>query len=98
MTTQYDEKGKIFTQVVAKRPVPVIIQTLQNTIRGSVHVRPDERVKDELNTVTERDRFLAVTDAVICNNLNEEELYRTNFLVVNVDQIVWILPEEELIR
>ncbi len=97
MITQYDEKGKIFTQVVAKRPVQVIIQTLQNTIRGSVHVRPDERVKDELNTVTERDRFLAVTDAVICNNANEE-LYRTNFLVVNVSQIVWILPEEELIR
>jgi Family of unknown function (DUF6812) len=97
MITQYDEKGKIFTQVVAKRPVPVIIQTLQNTIRGSVHVRPDERVKDELNTLTERDRFLAVTDAVILNSLNEE-LFHTNFLVVNVDQIVWILPEEELIR
>ena len=27
MVTQYDDKGKIFTQVISKKPVPVIIQT-----------------------------------------------------------------------
>ncbi len=97
MVTQFDEKGKIFTQVVAKRPVQVIIQATHNIIHGSVHVRPDARVKDELNSMTDREHFLAVTDAVIYNNQSEMQ-YRTNFMLVNVSQIVWILPEEELIR
>jgi hypothetical protein len=92
MVTHYDEKGKIFTQVVSKHPVPVIIQTAQNLIRGIVHVRPDFRVKDELNGT---DGFMAVTDAVVFNSLNEE-LYRSSFMVVNTNHIVWVIPEEEL--
>ncbi len=91
MVTQYDEKGKIFTQVVTKHPVAVIIQTLNQLIRGEMHVRPNARVKDELNG---EERFIAVTEAVVYNNLNEE-IYRTNFLVVNTDHILWIIPEEE---
>jgi hypothetical protein len=31
MVTQYDEKGKIFTQVISKKPVPVIIQNIAVT-------------------------------------------------------------------
>jgi len=92
MVTHYDEKGKIFTQVVSKHPVQVIIQTVQNKIRGTIYVRPDWRVKDELNV---SDRFLAVTNAVIVGSQNEE-LYQTGFLVVNTSHIIWVLPEEEL--
>jgi len=92
MVTSYDEKGKIFTQVISKHPVDVTIQTAQNIIRGAVHVRHDARVKDELNS---QDRFLAVTDAVVYNH-QQEELYKTSFLVVNIDHIIWVIPEEEL--
>ncbi len=92
MVTHYDEKGKVFTEVVSKRPVQVVIQTVQNTIRGTIHVRPDFRVKDELNGT---DGFMAVTDAVVFNSLNEE-LYRTAFLVVNTNHIIWVIPEEEI--
>jgi len=92
MVTHYDEKGKIFTQVVSKRPVQVLIQTIQSKIRGTIHIRPDSRVKDELNG---SESFIAVTDAVIYNNQNEEQ-YRSTFLVVNVTHIIWVIPEEEL--
>ena len=90
MVTSYDEKGKIFTQVVNKRPVQVTIQTIQTLIRGTIHVRQDSRVKDELN---QDERFLAVTDAVVYNQ-QEQELYKTSFLVINVNHIIWAIPEE----
>ncbi len=92
MVTQFDEKGKIFTQVVSKHPVQVIIKTVQNTIRGSIHIRPDSRLKDELNGSED---FLAVTDAVVYGDQNEE-IYRTAFLVVNVHHIVWVIPSDDL--
>ena len=93
MVTQYDEKGKIFTQVVSKQPVMVMIHTAQNIIHGSIHVRPDLRLKDELNG--QREHFLAVTDAVIFDT-QKNELYRSNFMLLNIDQIVWIIPNEEM--
>ncbi len=93
MVTHYDEKGKIFTQVVSKQPVRVIIQTIQNKIRGAIYIRPDSRVKDELN---DSERFLAVTNAVVFNS-QEEEIHRSNFLVINTNHIVWVIPEEEII-
>lgn len=91
MVTQYDDKGKIFTQVVSKHPVEVVIQTNSQTIRGTIHVRPNARVKDELNG---QERFVAVTGAVVYNTMNEE-IHRSNFLLINSDHIIWIIPEEE---
>jgi hypothetical protein len=91
MVTQYDEKGKIFTRVVSKEPVQVMIQTAQNMIRGLIHVRLNERTKDELN---ESEGFIAVTDATIFN-LQNEEMYRVKFMLVNIHQIIWVIPEEE---
>lgn len=92
MVTQYDEKGKIFTQVVSKQPVLVTIRTNHEMIRGCIHVSPGMRIKDELNS---QELFIAVTEAVVLNSQNEE-IYRSNFLVVNKDQIIWVSPEEEI--
>ncbi len=92
MVTQFDEKGKIFTQVVSKHPVQVIIQTIHHTIRGAIHLRPDARLKDELNG---SENFLAVTGAVIYGDQNEE-IYRSEFLVVNIHHIVWVIPSDDL--
>lgn len=91
MVTPYDDKGKFFTHVVSKHPVPVTLQTVENRIRGTMHVKPNERVKDELNGP---ERFIAVTDAVVYNSLNEE-IYRFDFLVVNTVHIIWLVPDEE---
>lgn len=92
MVTQYDERGKIFTQVIAKQPIQVTIQTGQQIIKGLIHVRKGQRIKDELNGP---EHFLAVTDAVILDH-EQKELYQTSLLIVNMDQIVWVLPQEEV--
>ena len=93
MVTQINEKGKIFTQIVSKQPVKVMIQTANQLIHGLIHVRPDARLKDELSG---QDKFLAVTDAIIFN-LQNEEMLRCHFIMINIDYIFWVTPEEELI-
>ncbi len=92
MFSQFEDKGKIFTQVVSKKPVMVIIQTTQNRIHGKIHIRPEDRVKDELNR---RETFIAVTEAVVYSAANEV-LFTSSFLTLNTEQIVWLIPEGEL--
>jgi hypothetical protein len=92
MTTEFDEKGKIFTNVISKRPIPVLIQTSTQRIQGKLHVPPTERIKDELNA---SEQFLAITDAVIYGD-GGEILYKSQFLTINRNYIVWLIPEEEL--
>ncbi|MBI9048471.1 MAG: hypothetical protein JEZ00_03565 [Anaerolineaceae bacterium] len=91
MFTSFEDKGKIFTNIVTKEPVEVIIQTNIHHIHGFVHVRPDDRIKDEINL---NERFLAVTDATVSSNTGEE-LFKVDFLAVNREQIIWIYPKEE---
>lgn len=90
MTVEFDEKGKIFTDVVSKVAIPAIVQTTQHLIRGNVHVRRDERLKDELD----RDElFLAVTEASILD-ANGQVLHQSRFLAVRRAQIVWVMPAQ----
>lgn len=93
MVMHHDEKGKFFTRVISKSPVSAVIQTAQNIIHGTIHVRPDARLKDDINELGEH--FLAVTDATIYD-LQNVVLYRATFLVLNVDHITWIIPQDEL--
>jgi hypothetical protein len=88
MTVEFDEKGKIFTEVVSKVAIPAIVQTTQHLIRGNVHVRRDERLKDELD----RDElFLAITEASIIG-IDGQTIHQTRFLAVRRSQIVWVMP------
>ena len=90
MMVEFDEKGKIFTDVVSKVAIPAIVQTTQHLIRGNVHVRRDERLKDELD----RDEyFLAITDANVIGT-DGQSLYQTRFLAVRREQIVWVMPAQ----
>lgn len=90
----FDEKGKIFTNVVPKRSVSAIIQTLTHRIQGEVYMKPDERLKDEFNR---SDQFVAVTDATIMDSRGEP-LYKCKFLTLNKDQIVWLIPVSDLVK
>lgn len=91
MITQYDDKGKTFTDVVTKITVPVHLQTDQHLIQGNVHIRPDERLKDELN---QKESFIAVTNASIYD-LSGKLLHQCSFLAVNRRNIVWLFQDEE---
>ena len=91
MTIEYDDKGKIFTDVVSKVAIPAIVQTTQQLIRGNVHVHRDERLKDELD----RDElFLAMTDVSVIAP-DGQVIHETRFLAVRRAQIVWVMPANE---
>ncbi len=91
MNTRVDEKGKYFTAVISKTPMPVVIQTTRQRIRGTIHVHPDHhRLLDELNAAG---LFVAVTDAQV---MEPESDLRAAFVAIRVDQIVWAIPQEEI--
>ncbi len=92
MQIEYDEKGKLFTEVIAKDKVWTHIQTETHVIHGFVHVRVGDRLSDELNKEI---TFLAVTEAEIYS-LEEKILYSTSFIAVNRRHIVWLMPIEHL--
>ena len=91
MTLEFDDKGKIFTEISSKNAIPAIVQTTQHLIRGNIHVRHDERLKDELD---HDELFLAMTDAGILGT-DGQELYKTRFLAVRRAQIVWVMPLDD---
>jgi len=94
MITQFEEKGKIFTPKITKDQREVLIQTTTQKIKGFFHVQMDLRLLDELN---ESNHFLALTDVEILD-VNENVIYKSNFLAINTDQIIWILPSDEIIE
>jgi len=94
MVTSFDEKGKIFTQVVRKQPTQVTIQTLDYQIRGQVHVHPDSRLKDEIER---EEHFVALTDVTI-HDKSGALVMRTAFIAVNKAQIIWIVPDEDIAK
>lgn len=88
MSIEFDTKGKYYTDVVRKLPVAAVIQTATQLIRGFVHVKDGERLKNEL----ERDeKFLAVTDASVFA-ADGTVIFTAAFMAVQRDQIVWIMP------
>ena len=91
MSIEYDEKGKIFTDVVSKTAIHATIQTTTHLLQGYIHVRRDQRIKDELD----RDKdFLALTDVSVLGS-NGQSLFRAPFLAVRRSHIVWVMPEEK---
>lgn len=92
MTIRIDANGKIFTDIVRKDEVPVTIQTLTHRLHGNIYLRPEQRIKDELNE--SRDIFIAVTEAQVFAP-DGSVLYNSDFLTVNKHQIVWIRPDPE---
>jgi hypothetical protein len=91
MTIEYDEKGKIFTDIVSKVAIQATVQTTTHLIRGHLHVRRDQRIKDELDI---DEKFLALTDVSVLGP-DGQILFQAPFLAVRRSQIVWVLPEED---
>lgn len=91
MAYEFDEKGKVFTDVIRKRSLPALIQTVTHQIRGNVHVRSGERVKDELDR---NELFLAVTEAQVFD-ASGTVVYQIPFIAIRREQIVWVIPLEE---
>jgi hypothetical protein len=91
MTIEYDEKGKIFTEIISKVPIQATIQTTTHLMRGRLHVRRDQRIKDELDI---NENFLALTDVSVLGP-DGQTLFQAPFMAVRRSQIVWVIPEQD---
>lgn len=89
MTIEYDDKGKIFTDIVSKVAIQATIQTTMHLLRGHIHVRRDQRIKDELDV---NENFLALTDVSVLGP-DGQTLFQAPFLAVRRSHIVWVIPE-----
>ena len=90
MSIEYDEKGKIFTDIVSKVAVQATVQTTTHRMRGRLHVRRNQRIKDELN---ENENFLALTEVSVLGP-DEQTLFQAPFIAVRRSHIVWVIPEQ----
>jgi hypothetical protein len=91
MAEEYDDKGKVFTEVISKIAVLAIVQTVTQKIEGAIHVRENDRLSDEL---TRDDPFLAMTSARVFDDAGRIE-YECDFISIRRSQIVWIMPRDE---
>jgi hypothetical protein len=91
MGIEFDDKGKFYTEIISKVTVPAMIQTTQQRIQGLVHIRPNGRFKDEMDT---DEPFLAVTAAKVFDQAGEV-LFEADFISVRRSQIVWVIPMED---
>ena len=91
MSFDYDDKGKIFTEVVSKIAVYATIQTTMHMLRGRIHVRRDQRIIDELDV---QENFIALTDVTVLG-ADGQTLFQSPFLAVHRSHIVWVLPEQK---
>ena len=91
MTIEYDDKGKIFTDIVSKVAIYATIQTTTHMLRGRIHVRRDQRIIDELDLSED---FLALTDVSVLG-ADGQMLFQGPFLAVRRSHIVWVIPEQK---
>lgn len=94
MDLRIDDRGKYFTARVSKESIAVALRTTEHLIVGQIHVRPDQRLKDEMNLSQER--FVAVTDAHVYDSQGQNQLFESAFLIVASQHIIFITPLDAL--
>lgn len=90
MDLRVDEKGKFYTSRVAKDTLIAFIRLHDNIVVGNIYVRPEQRLKDNLND--DSSRFLPITDARVYDSGGNELLYRSSLLLVAYDHIITLSP------
>jgi hypothetical protein len=76
--------------VISKVAVQATIQTTSHIMRGRVHVRRDQRIKDELD---QNEKFLAVTDVSVLGQ-DGQTIFQAPFMAVQRAHIIWVIPEQ----
>ncbi|MDZ4717723.1 MAG: hypothetical protein SH847_04585 [Roseiflexaceae bacterium] len=94
MDVRIDEKGKFFTPRVAKDALQALVRTADQHIIGYLYLRPDKRLKDEINEDTSR--FLPITDARVYHAATDDFIYHASFILVSYEHIVSITPVESI--
>ena len=91
MNYRVDDKGKFFTAYVTKLRLPVTACIGNWIVEGTVHLKSDNRLKDELN---DGETFIAVTQARVWEIGSDKPVYEPEVLIVHKNQIVWVFPRE----
>lgn len=92
MVTHFDEKGKIYTDIIQKQAIWVTIQLPNSRVHGAIFTRSNERIKEALD---EAGAFLALTQVEILSADGNKVEIKTNFLAVNKSQILWVMPDAD---
>ena len=88
-----DSKGKYYTRIVSTQPLEVLLRLASGElVRGSIHVRPDRRLSDEMND--EQHPFVSITGAVVSRD--EVELYQVSFIAINRREVQWVIPAQAI--
>lgn len=91
MPTRLDKKGKTYTDKVTKDRIKVTIRTVTDTLTGYLHIPPDQRLKDTLNSSAP---FLALTDGSVLSDQGEPKA-EFEFLALHQRHIVWVIEHED---
>lgn len=91
MSTEFDEKGKVFSRIVHKDIVYARIQTITHQIVGEIYLTHERRIKDELEFA---EQFIAVTSPKVYK-LDGTLAYEATFITINRNHIVWLALEDE---
>lgn len=78
---------------IRKDPREVVILTLNEKIIGKIHGIPDTRMLDTLNKRS--CEFIPVSDAEVYQKTDDKLLFRTQFLSLNITQIVFVSEDTE---
>lgn len=79
---------------VEKSQVHVVIFTIMHRIEGTIYTYKDARILDELNAGAKM--FIAVTNAKVFLAQSDSLLYEVDFMSLNKNQIVSLIPQDEL--
>ena len=84
-----DERGKYFTERITTHTIEVLVQTVYGQVRGHLHIKPGQRIKDALN---EGESFIALTRITMTDAEGVQEI---RFVALNKQHIISVVPLQE---
>ena len=94
MGLRVNEKGKFFSLRVPKNALHVLVSLGDLMLAGYIYVRPERRLRDELNET--KSRFLPITEARVFYAYGEAQLYHASFALASYEHVVSISPIESI--
>jgi hypothetical protein len=76
---------------IKKDRLRVVILTQGYRVEGDVHILPDGRLTDFINSKTSED-FIAVTDAEVFPASQHDDVLRVDYIAINKSYITMVYP------
>lgn len=78
-----------------KKKHEVVIFTREFKIEGDIHILEGERITDFLCALDKK-QFIPITNAAIFKVDSLSHLYKTQYLSLNKDEIVLLMPKDQI--